>query len=49
METTSPFSPEAIREANKWVMCEDLDPVVELLRDCEAVKPEADNIPPNKE
>ena len=36
METTSPFSPEAIREANKWVMCEDLDPVVELLMDCEA-------------
>ena len=49
METTSPFSPEAIREANKWVMCEDLDPVVELLRDCEAVKPEAENIPTNKE
>jgi hypothetical protein len=49
METTSPFSPEAIREANMWVMCEDLDPVVELLRDCEAAKPEAENIPPNKE
>ena len=28
---------------------EDLDPVVELLRGCEAVKPEADNIPTNKE
>ena len=40
METTSPFSPEAIREANKWVMCEDLYSVVELLRDCEAAKPE---------
>ena len=57
METTSPFSPEAIQEANKWVMCEDLDPVVELLkdceaallRDCEAAKPEAENIPTNKE
>ena len=52
METTSPFSPEAIREANKWVMCEDcedLDSVVELLRDCEAAKPEAENIPHNKE
>ena len=61
METTSPFSPEAIREANKrimcedlyhvWLMCEDedLDHDVELLRDCEAVKPEAENIPTNKE
>ena len=31
------------------LMCEDLDSVVELLSGCEAAKPEAENIPPNKE
>ena len=46
METTSPFSPEAIREANKWVMCEDeLDTVVDLLKDCEAAIQDATDLP----
>ena len=43
VETTSPFSPEAISAANSGVMCEDsLDSVVELLKECDAAIQEAE-------
>ena len=41
--------PETDKQSPRKTQEDAIDPVVELLRDCEAAKPEAENIPPNKE